>query len=71
MAIQNYTIWYLTMDLQQTTPLPKLSTSEAFYLRQNWFYNFGIHTFTFNGHQLIMFIWKKDISGKGKDKTVR
>lgn len=34
---------YFTVDLQQTMPLPKLNVSKAFYLRQMWFYNLGVH----------------------------
>lgn len=40
---------YITMNLQQTMPLPKLSTSKAFYLRQMWLYNFGINCITYSG----------------------
>ncbi|KAF5284052.1 hypothetical protein FQR65_LT13598 [Abscondita terminalis] len=43
-ALGNDKIWYMTMDPKQTTPLPKTSPSKEFYLRQTWFYNFGIHT---------------------------
>ncbi|KAF0742047.1 E3 SUMO-protein ligase KIAA1586-like, partial [Aphis craccivora] len=63
------TICYLTMDLQQTMPLPKLSTSKAFYLRQLWFYNFGVHTLSAeNGHQPFMFTWTENVGGKGNHK---
>jgi len=31
----------ITFDLQQTHPLPKLSTSKAYYLCQIWLYNLG------------------------------
>jgi len=64
------TICYLTMDLQQTMPLPKLSTSKAFYLRQLWFYNFGVHTLSAdNGYQPFMFTRTEDIGGKGSNEV--
>lgn len=56
------------MDLQQTMTLPKLSTSKAFYLRQLWFYNFGIHAITVKGHQPYMFTWTEDLAGKGSNE---
>ena len=36
-------VMYITFDLEKTLPLPKLSVSKAFYMRQLWVYNMGIH----------------------------
>lgn len=54
-ATNNSEICYLTMDMQQTVPLPKLSTSKAFYLRQILFYHFGVHTITKAGDKPFIF----------------
>ncbi|GBL85420.1 hypothetical protein AVEN_34608-1 [Araneus ventricosus] len=37
---------YITLDFQQTMPLPRPSASKAFYLCQMWFYNLRIHIIT-------------------------
>ncbi|KAB0802996.1 hypothetical protein PPYR_05182 [Photinus pyralis] len=58
-------ICYLTMDLQQTMPLPKLSTSKAFYLRQMWYYNFGIHCIIDHESKPFFFNWTEDIANRG------
>ena len=34
---------FMTYDTEKTMPLPKLSVGEAFYLRQIWMYNVGVH----------------------------
>ncbi|KAL1493785.1 hypothetical protein ABEB36_009474 [Hypothenemus hampei] len=41
-ALTKSNVCYITMDLQQMQPLPKISTSKAFYLRQLSFYNLFI-----------------------------
>lgn len=46
-------------------PLPKLSTSKAFYLRQLWFYNFGVHAITKFGSKVFFFNWTEDIASRG------
>jgi len=56
------------MDLKQTMPLLKFSTSKAFYLRQLWFYNFGTHAITSKGHQPYMFTWIEDLAGNGSNE---
>lgn len=56
---------YVTMDLQQTMPLPKLSTSKAFYLRQMWLYNFGVHCITSLGTKSYFFTWTEDVANRG------
>lgn len=61
---------YLTMDLQQTMPLPKLSTSKAFYLRQMWMYNFGTHIVTKEGDKAVMCSWTEDQAGRGSSEIL-
>nr|CAH7758580.1 unnamed protein product [Callosobruchus chinensis] len=65
LATENQHICYVTVDLQQTMPLPKLTTSKAFYLRQMWFYNFGVHAVTAAGHQAYFFNWTEDLASRG------
>lgn len=66
--LSNKNIVYITMDLQQTMPLPKLSTSKAFYLRQMWLYNFGIHCITYLGQKSYFFTWTEDVANRGSNE---
>jgi len=56
----------ITFDLQQNLPVPILTHSAMFYLRQLWVYNFGIHKCdSGNG---IMCVWNECIAGRGSDE---
>ncbi|XP_072386058.1 uncharacterized protein [Diabrotica undecimpunctata] len=59
---------YMTFDLQQTMPLPRLSTSKAFYLRQMWFYNLGIHIITKEVDKTIFCTWTEDQACRGSSE---
>jgi len=39
-ARTNSNVMYITFDLEKTLPLPKLSVSKAFYMKQLWVNNF-------------------------------
>jgi len=43
MAKKTNDLLYVTFDLQKTLPLPHITMNIAFYLRQIWLYNVGIH----------------------------
>ena len=58
-------VHYITFDLQQTLPLPKLSTSKAFYLRQVWLYNLGVHLISANTSRGYCHMWAESEGGRG------
>ena len=62
-------IHYMTFDLQQAQPLPKLSTSKAFYLRQVWLYNLGIHAVSGKQSRGYFHIWTENEGGRGCDEV--
>ncbi|XP_041971453.1 uncharacterized protein LOC121738382 isoform X2 [Aricia agestis] len=65
MAVSGQNMTYISFDMQQTQPLPKIPVSKAFYLRQIWFYNEGIHIVDKNGHRSYFCTWTEDCGGKG------
>lgn len=56
---------YCTIDIQQTMPLPKMPVGEAFYLRQIWLYNLGIHLASKDKNHAVMCTWTEDVAKKG------
>lgn len=54
----------LTVDLEQTMPLPKLGVSMAFYLRQMWFYNFVVHIVTETKDVADFLTWTENVVGR-------
>lgn len=62
---------YLTFDLQKTLPLPKISTGKAFYLRQVWLYNLGIHVITTQHPSGKGFfnVWTENEGGRGPEEV--
>ena len=65
-AQNNSSVTYITFDLEKTLPLPKLSVGEAFYLRQLWLYNSGIHMVREDQPNSAFFhIWTEDEGRRG------
>jgi len=56
---------YITFDMEKTLPLPKLSVGEAFYLRQLWLYNTGIHLVHKKRQHAYFQIWTEDQGHRG------
>ncbi|GBL66029.1 hypothetical protein AVEN_182583-1 [Araneus ventricosus] len=68
---QKSEVAYLTVDSKETMPLPKLSASKAFYLRQIWFYNFGVHIVTESPVVAHFFTWTEDVASRGSNELAR
>ena len=58
----------ITFDLQQNLPVPTLTHSSMFYLRQLWVYNFGIHEC--GTGSATMCIWNETIAGRGANEII-
>ena len=58
----------ITFDLQQNLPVPTLSHSSMFYLRQLWVYNFGIHNCASGSS--VMCVWNECIAGRGSNEII-
>ena len=56
----------ISFDLEQNLPVPALTHSPMFYLRQLWVYNFGIHLCS--DESAIMCVWNKTIAGRGSSE---
>lgn len=57
-----------TFDLQKALPFPKLTTSIAYYKRNLYVYNFGIHCF--NNNTAYMHVWDETNGGRGSEDLV-
>ena len=58
----------IAFDLEQNLPVPTLTHSSMFYLRQLWVYNFGIHLCS--DHSAVMCMWNECIAGRGSNEIV-
>jgi len=68
-AAKNGNAIYITFDLQQTLPLPRLAVSDAFYLRQLWLYNTGVHLISQHKEGAYSQIWT-ELEGRRGVKEV-
>jgi len=60
---------YLTFDMQKTLPLPKLSVGDAFYLRQLWLYNVGVHMIQQSSEMPMFHIWTENEARRGPSEV--
>lgn len=66
-AKENPEIYTITIDLQKALPFPKLSVSEAYYKRNMYCYNFGVHDVAKNiGY---MYVWDETMASRGSQEV--
>ena len=58
----------ITFDLQQNLPVPTLTHSSMFYLRQLWVYNFGIHNCSTG--DATMCVWNEAVAGRSPNEII-
>ena len=55
-----------TFDLEKTLPTPDISSNEAYYSRQLWTYNLGVHSVKTDS--AWMFMWHEGMASRGPDE---
>ncbi|KAK3896208.1 hypothetical protein Pcinc_000130 [Petrolisthes cinctipes] len=58
----------IAIDLQQTRPLPRLTTNVVYYKRKLWFYNFCVSDLKANKH--VFYVWDEQTGGRGSVEVV-
>lgn len=66
LAKENENVCTLTMDLQKALPFPKLTVSEAYYRRNMYCYNLGIHDMGTNLG--FMYVWDETTASRGSQE---
>lgn len=56
-----------TFDLQKALPYPKLTVSVAYYKRNMYVYNLGIHNF--HNQSVGMYVWDETIASRGSQEV--
>ena len=64
--LQGSEIDTFTFDLQKTMPTPSLTTSVAYYKRQLWTYNLGVHSCSAN--DVFMYMWHEGQASRGSQE---
>ena len=65
-ALNDSEVDTFTFDLQKTMPTPALTTSVAYYKRQLWTYNLGVHSCT--SDDVFMYMWLEGQAGRGSQE---
>ena len=75
-AKANPGIVFISFDQQQAMPLPKISTSVAFYLIQLWMYKFGVYLIQTKDESSnaeengFVYSWIENKGGRGPNKII-
>jgi len=59
----------IAFDMEKTLPLPKLTVGDAFYLRQLWLYNLGVHVISNKVDNAHFHIWTENEGKRGVNEV--
>jgi len=59
----------IAFDMEKTLPLPKLTVGDAFYLRQLWLYNLGVHVISNKVDEPHFHIWTENEGHRGVNEV--
>ncbi|KAI4482021.1 hypothetical protein M0804_009040 [Polistes exclamans] len=65
---RNSDYFAFSFDLQKALPYPKLTTAVAYYKRNMYILNFGIHNF--HNDNVYMYVWDETIASRGAQEVV-
>lgn len=66
LAKSNPDTYVISMDLQKALPFPVLTVSDAYYTRNMYCYNFGIHNLSTDSG--IFYVWDETVASRGSQE---